>query len=75
MYWNAILRNTMSLTGLTGWNTTNAIPAEASAEFDVRLLPDQDPADMLVTLKRIVADTAVHFETLLGPKPPFESPR
>ena len=74
VYWNAILRNTISLTGLTGSNKTNVIPAEASAEIDVRLLPDQDPADMLATLKRIVADTAVHFQTLLGPKPPFESP-
>jgi acetylornithine deacetylase/succinyl-diaminopimelate desuccinylase-like protein len=74
VYWNAILRNTISLTGLTGSNKTNVIPAEASAEIDVRLLPDQDPDVMLATLKRIVADSAVHFTTLLAPKPPFESP-
>jgi acetylornithine deacetylase/succinyl-diaminopimelate desuccinylase-like protein len=74
IYWNAILRNTISLTGLTGSNKTNVIPAEASAEIDVRLLPDQSPDSMLATLKRIVADTAVHFQTLLQPKPPFESP-
>jgi acetylornithine deacetylase/succinyl-diaminopimelate desuccinylase-like protein len=74
VYWNAILRNTISLTGLTGSNKTNVIPAEASAELDVRLLPDQSPDSVLATLKRIVADTAVHFRTLLQPKPPFESP-
>jgi acetylornithine deacetylase/succinyl-diaminopimelate desuccinylase-like protein len=74
VYWNAILRNTISLTGLTGSNKTNVIPAEASAEIDVRLLPDQSPDSMLATLRRIVADTAVHFQTLLAPKPPFESP-
>jgi acetylornithine deacetylase/succinyl-diaminopimelate desuccinylase-like protein len=74
VYWNAILRNTISLTGLAGSNKTNVIPAEASAEIDIRLLPDQSPDSMLATLKRIVADTAVHFETLLMPKPPFESP-
>ena len=74
VYWNAILRNTITLTGLTGSNKTNVIPAEASAEVDVRLLPDQHPDSMLATLRRIVADTAVHFETLLQPKPPFESP-
>ena len=74
VYWNAILRNTISLTGLTGSNKTNVIPAEASAEIDVRLLPDQSPDSVLATLKRIVADTAVHFQTLLEPKPPFESP-
>jgi acetylornithine deacetylase/succinyl-diaminopimelate desuccinylase-like protein len=74
VYWNAILRNTISLTGLTGSNKTNVIPAEASAELDIRLLPDQSPDSMLALLKGIVADTAVHFATLLEPKAPFESP-
>jgi acetylornithine deacetylase/succinyl-diaminopimelate desuccinylase-like protein len=74
VYWNAILRNTISLTGLTGSNKTNVIPAEASAEIDIRLLPDQRPEDMIATLTRIVGDTAVHFTTLLAPKAPFESP-
>jgi acetylornithine deacetylase/succinyl-diaminopimelate desuccinylase-like protein len=74
VYWNAILRNTISLTGLQGSNKTNVIPAEASAEIDIRLLPDQSPDSMLATLRRIVADTAVHFQTLLQPKAPFESP-
>jgi acetylornithine deacetylase/succinyl-diaminopimelate desuccinylase-like protein len=74
VYWNAILRNTISLTALQGSNKTNVIPAEASAEIDVRLLPDQSPDTMLATLKRIVGDTAVHFQTLLAPKAPFESP-
>ena len=74
VYWNAILRNTISLTGLAGSNKTNVIPAEASAEIDIRLLPDQSPDSMLATLKRIVADTAVHFQTLLEPKAPLESP-
>jgi acetylornithine deacetylase/succinyl-diaminopimelate desuccinylase-like protein len=74
VYWNAILRNTISLTGLAGSNKTNVIPAEASAELDIRLLPDQSPDTMLATLQRIVGDTAVHFTTLLAPKTPFESP-
>lgn len=74
VYWNAYLRNTISLTALTGSNKTNVIPAEATAEIDVRLLPDTDPAEMLATLKRIVGDTAVHFSTILQPKTPLESP-
>jgi acetylornithine deacetylase/succinyl-diaminopimelate desuccinylase-like protein len=74
VYWNAILRNTISLTGLQGSNKTNVIPAEASGELDIRLLPDQSPEAMLAALTRVVADTAVHFTTLLAPKPPFESP-
>ncbi|MEP6731159.1 MAG: M20/M25/M40 family metallo-hydrolase [bacterium] len=74
VYWNAILRNTISLTGLQGSSKVNVIPAEASAEIDIRLLPDQSPDSVLATIKRIVNDTAVHFQTMLQPKVPFESP-
>jgi acetylornithine deacetylase/succinyl-diaminopimelate desuccinylase-like protein len=74
VYWNAILRNTISLTGLAGSNKTNVIPPEATADIDVRLLPDQDADEMLALLKRIVGDTAVHFATLLAPKTPLENP-
>jgi acetylornithine deacetylase/succinyl-diaminopimelate desuccinylase-like protein len=72
--WNAFLRNTISLTGLTGSNKTNVIPGVATADIDVRLLPDQDPAAFLETLKAVAADTSVHFTTLLQPKTPLESP-
>jgi acetylornithine deacetylase/succinyl-diaminopimelate desuccinylase-like protein len=73
LYWNAILRNTISLTGLQGSNKTNVIPPEASAEVDIRLLPDQNPDSVLATLKAVVADTAVQFTPLIVPKAPFES--
>jgi len=72
--WNAILRNTISLTGLTGSNKINVIPAVATAEIDVRLLPDQDTTEFLKTLQRIVDDTAVHFTHLGNTKAPLESP-
>jgi acetylornithine deacetylase/succinyl-diaminopimelate desuccinylase-like protein len=74
VYWNAILRNTISLTGLHGSNKTNVIPAEASADIDIRLLPDADPDAVLATLKRIVNDTAVVWTPQLTPKTPLESP-
>lgn len=74
VYWNAYLRNTISLTGLNGSNKTNVIPPEATAEIDIRLLPDTDPAQMLATLEGLVNDTAVHWSTILGPKAPLESP-
>jgi acetylornithine deacetylase/succinyl-diaminopimelate desuccinylase-like protein len=74
VYWNAILRNTITLTGLQGSNKTNVIPAEATAVIDIRLLPDSDPNELLATLKRTANDTAVHFTTLLEPKAPLESP-
>jgi len=72
--WNAILRNTISLTGLNGSNKTNVIPAVATAEIDVRLLPDQDTTEFLRTLTKIVADTAIHFTHLGNTKAPLESP-
>ena len=63
-----------SLTGLTGSNKTNVIPAVATAEIDVRLLPDQDTTEFLRTLQQIVGDTAVHFTHLGHTKAPLESP-
>ena len=74
VFWNAYLRNTISLTGLAGSNKTNVIPGVATADIDVRLLPDQDPAEFLKRLQGVVGDTAVHFTTLLQPKTPLESP-
>lgn len=74
IYWNAILRNTISLTVLQGSNKTNVIPAEATADVDIRLLPDQSPDSVLGVLKRLVNDTSVHWTTLLAPKTPLENP-
>jgi len=74
VYWNAYLRNTIALTGMTGSNKTNVIPPEATAEIDIRLLPDTDPEQLLATLKEIVGDTAVYWSTILEPKAPLESP-
>ena len=72
--WNAVLRNTISLTGLSGSTKTNVIPGVATAEIDVRLLPDQDTTEFLKTLEKIVGDTAVHFTHLAHTKAPLESP-
>ena len=74
VYWNAILRNTISLTALAGSNKTNVIPAEATADLDIRLLPDQDPAQVLAELQRLIGDTAVKWQPLLKPKTPLENP-
>ncbi len=74
VYWNAILRNTISLTVLQGSNKTNVIPAEASADLDIRLLPDTDPKEFLATLQRVVGDTAVHFTSISQTAPPLENP-
>jgi acetylornithine deacetylase/succinyl-diaminopimelate desuccinylase-like protein len=72
--WNAVLRNTISLTGLAGSNKINVIPGVATAEIDIRLLPDQDTTEFRETLNRIIGDTAVHLTHLGNTKPPLESP-
>jgi len=57
--YNALLRNTISITGLRGSDKTNVIPPTATAAVDVRLLPGQDPQAFLADLVRVVNDTAV----------------
>lgn len=62
LYYNAILRNTVTVTGLKGSEKTNVIPPVATAVLDVRLLPGQDPQAFLAELNRVVDDTAVTLE-------------
>ncbi len=71
---NALLRNTISITGLKGSDKTNVIPPVATAAIDVRLLPGQDPGAFLAELTRVVGDTAVTVRPQ-GPNwPATESP-
>lgn len=74
VYWNAILRNTISLTVVTGSNKTNVIPAEAVAEIDIRLLPTANPDSVLATLKAIAAEPSITWQTIMAPKTPLENP-
>jgi acetylornithine deacetylase/succinyl-diaminopimelate desuccinylase-like protein len=74
VYWNAILRNTISLTVLAGSNKTNVIPAEAVAEIDIRLLPTADPDAVLAALQAVAADSGITWTTLMAPKTPLENP-
>ena len=74
VYWNAILRNTISLTVLEGSNKTNVIPPVARANLDIRLLPDQSPDSMLASLKRLAADSTIVWRTTMAPKAPLENP-
>ena len=72
--YNALLRNTISLTGLKASDKTNVIPPTATAALDVRLLPGQDPQAFLADLVKVVGDTGVAV-TPEGPNwPATESP-
>lgn len=70
---NAQIRNTISVTMLEGSNKTNVIPPQASAQLDIRLLPDQDPQAFLEELKQLIGDESIQIETVLS-FPPAASP-
>ena len=71
---NALVRNTVSITVLHGSNKTNTIPAEASAELDIRLLPDEDTVAFRRELVRIINDPKVEARTIDVVEPKFSAP-
>jgi acetylornithine deacetylase/succinyl-diaminopimelate desuccinylase-like protein len=74
LYYDAILRNTVSITMLKGSDKTNVIPPEASAELDVRLLPGERPADFVRQLERVIADPLVEITPLRPERQATTSP-
>ncbi len=74
LYYNAILRNTISITALQGSDKTNVIPPEASAELDVRLLPGERPADFVRELRGVIADSLVEIVPLRPEREATTSP-
>jgi acetylornithine deacetylase/succinyl-diaminopimelate desuccinylase-like protein len=71
---NALLRNTVTPTVLTGSDKTNSIPQEASAELDIRLLPDQDTTAFRRELERIIGDTAITLKSIGDMAPRYDAP-
>ena len=63
---NARVRNTISITGIKGSDKINVIPAEATAEVDVRLLPGEEPQTFIEELRRVLADESIKIEILLS---------
>ena len=74
LYYDAILRNTLSITVLKGSDKTNVIPHEASAELDVRLLPGERPADFVRDLRRVIEDSLVEITPLRPERQATTSP-
>jgi acetylornithine deacetylase/succinyl-diaminopimelate desuccinylase-like protein len=73
-FFNAILRNTISITMLQGAPQTNIIPTVAEARVDIRLLPGQDPAAFLDEIKKVVEEPGVTVETIGKYLPATASP-
>ena len=64
--YNALVRNTVSITVLEGSTSTNVVPGVARARLDVRLLPGERCEDFVRAIEEIVADPSVSVETLLS---------
>ena len=59
---------------LKGSNATNTIPQEASAELDIRLLPDEDTVAFRRTLERIIADPRIEIQAIGDMAPRYSAP-
>jgi len=70
---HALLRNTCSMTRLGGSDKINVVPAEAWAEIDCRLLPDQNPQAFLNELRGVLGDE-INVDTIMGFTPASSSP-
>jgi acetylornithine deacetylase/succinyl-diaminopimelate desuccinylase-like protein len=55
----AVLRTTVSPTILRAGLRYNVIPSEAIATLDVRMLPDDDPAQLIPTIQKVINDPSV----------------
>jgi acetylornithine deacetylase/succinyl-diaminopimelate desuccinylase-like protein len=62
---HALIRNTCSITMLTGSDKINVVPPVASAELDCRILPDQSAEEFLAGIEERIADDHIRVETLL----------
>lgn len=73
--YNYLVRNTVSLTVLSGSQQTNVIPGEAVAHLDVRLLPGENPDAFRAALGSVLADDSIAIEPIQTEyRPANESP-
>ncbi len=71
--YNFLVRNTISITMLSGSKQTNVIPNAATCNLDVRLLPGESPEEFLQALTAVIADPAIKIENINRFKPPNSS--
>ena len=64
---NSMMRSTCVATQLTGGHAENALPQQARAVVNCRLLPGADPRAIEQTLKQVVADDGIVFTTIWEP--------
>ena len=72
--YNFLVRNTISITMLSGSKQTNVIPNAATCNLDVRLLPGEAPEEFLKALTAVIADPSIKIENVNRFKAPNSSP-
>ncbi len=63
---SALIRDTFTPTMLTGSLKTNIIPATATAMIDGRLIPGNDPQQVMATLAKVINDNSIKLEMILN---------
>ncbi len=63
---NSLIRDTCSMTRLSGSTKINVIPPEAWAELDCRILPDKPSERFIDELENMISDTGVTIETIMA---------
>jgi acetylornithine deacetylase/succinyl-diaminopimelate desuccinylase-like protein len=58
-YYNAMMRTTCVATMLEGGHAENALPQTATATVNCRMLPEDNPENVLANLKKVIADTSI----------------
>ncbi len=72
--YNALLRTTCVPTMLAAGHAENALPAEATATVNCRIIPGETSASVLKAMVGAVADTGVHIAEIYPAKPSPASP-
>jgi len=73
-YYNSVLHTTCVATRLLAGHADNALPQLARATVNCRIEPDEPVDSVEARLKRIVADTAIHFTRVADAHPSPPSP-
>ncbi|MDP6536821.1 MAG: M20/M25/M40 family metallo-hydrolase [Gammaproteobacteria bacterium] len=63
---NSLVRDTCSMTRLSGSSKINVIPPQAWAELDCRILPDKPSEVFIAELQELIAGTGVEIETIMA---------
>jgi len=63
---HSLIRDTCSMTRLSGSSKINVIPPQAWAELDCRILPDKPAEQFIAELSELIADTGVEVETIMA---------